>query len=89
MRELVRRRLPGAAGALRETATCLYTNSPDQHFVIDAHPECSAVLVISACSGHGFKFASAIGELVAGRIEGEAPRFDLGLFRLTRFAGSA
>jgi sarcosine oxidase len=89
MRELVGRRIPGAAGALRETATCLYTNSPDQHFVIDVHPECSAVLVVSACSGHGFKFASAIGELVAGQIEGEPPRFDLGLFRLARFTGSA
>jgi sarcosine oxidase len=89
MRELVRRRMPGAAGALREAATCLYTNSPDQHFVIDAHPECEAVLVVSACSGHGFKFASAIGELVAGRLLGEPPRFDLALFRLGRFAGSA
>ena len=89
MRELVGRRLPGAAGPLRESSTCLYTNTPDQHFVIDAHPECEAVVVVSACSGHGFKFASAIGELVAGRLLGEAPRFDLALFRLGRFAGSA
>ena len=89
MRGLVKRRLPGAAGKLRETATCLYTNTTDQHFVIDTHPECDAVTVVSACSGHGFKFASAIGELVAGRLLGDTPRFDLALFRLGRFADSA
>jgi sarcosine oxidase len=89
MHELVRRRLPGAAGAVRETASCLYTNTRDQHFVIDTHPESDAVTLVSACSGHGFKFASAIGELIADRIEGVAPRYDLGLFRLGRFARSA
>lgn len=89
IRELVARRLPGAAGALRETASCLYTNTTDQHFVIDAHPDCDAVTLVSACSGHGFKFASAIGELVADRIGGITPRSDPALFRLARLAGSA
>ena len=83
---LVKRRMPGAAGKLRETATCLYTNTSDQHFVIDTHPECEAVTVVSACSGHGFKFASAIGELIAQRLGGERPQFDPALFRLGRFA---
>ena len=89
MQELVRRRLPGVEGPLRETASCLYTNSPDQHFVIDAHPANAAVTLVSACSGHGFKFAAAIGELIADRIENAPPRFELDLFRLGRFAGSA
>ena len=89
MQELVRQRLPGAAGAVRETATCLYTNTPDQHFVIDAHPACDAVTLVSACSGHGFKFASAIGELIADRIDRAPPKYDLGLFRLGRFASPA
>ena len=89
MQKLVKRRLPGAAGKLRETATCLYTNTADQHFVIDTHPECEAVTLVSACSGHGFKFATAIGELVARRIAGERSTLDPSLFRLARFAERA
>ena len=45
--------------------TCLYTNTPDEHFVIDALPDMPNVVVVSACSGHGFKFAPAIGEVAA------------------------
>jgi len=55
-----------ADSKVRETATCLFTNTPDHDFVIDFHPSHPNVLVSSPCSGHGFKFASAIGELVAG-----------------------
>lgn len=88
MRRLVARRLPGAAGALRETATCLYTNTADQHFVIDRHPACDAVTIVSACSGHGFKFASAIGELVAERVTSGASPHDVPLFRLAQRARS-
>jgi glycine/D-amino acid oxidase-like deaminating enzyme len=58
------------------SATCLYTNTPDQHFLIDAHPEHANVVIASACSGHGFKFAPAVGEIVAKMVAGapnEAP----------------
>jgi sarcosine oxidase len=75
--ELVRQFLPHAAGALRHSATCLYTNTPDYHFLIDAHPRHNDVLVVSACSGHGFKFASAIGEIVADLMTDKSPRFNL------------
>ncbi len=84
MRGLVRRFLPAAAGALRDTAVCLYTNTPDFHFLIDAHPQRPNVLIASPCSGHGFKFASAIGEILADQITGGGSRFDLSLFRLKR-----
>lgn len=68
--------LPDAAGDLRGSATCLYTNTPDGHFLITSHSRHEEVLLVSACSGHGFKFASAIGEAVADLLMG-MPRSDL------------
>lgn len=65
IRGWVRRFLPDADGALRTTEVCMYTNTPDAHFWIDRHPEQAQVLIASACSGHGFKFASVLGELLA------------------------
>ncbi|GAC1702720.1 MAG: N-methyl-L-tryptophan oxidase [Candidatus Limnocylindrales bacterium] len=55
-------RLPAGLGALRSTKVCMYTVTPDEHFVIDADDR---VIYASACSGHGFKFASVIGEVLA------------------------
>jgi sarcosine oxidase len=68
--DLLRHFLPRAAGAHRRSATCLYTNTPDGHFFIAPDRSGEAVLVVSACSGHGFKFASAIGEAVADILTG-------------------
>ena len=79
------RHLPAACGALRESAVCLYTCTPDGHFIMDAHPAHPQVTIASVCSGHGFKFASAIGEILADLATGERPRFDLSMFRLGRF----
>ena len=76
--------LPGLAGAVRDARVCLYTNSPDLHFVLDRHPEHANVWLASACSGHGFKFAPAIGEAIADLVGG-TPRDDLAPFRLARF----
>lgn len=78
---LVQRFVPAADGPLRKTAVCLYTNTPDEHFWIDRHPECAEVLIVSPCSGHGFKFSSAIGEIAADWLEGRPAAFDLSLFR--------
>ena len=64
--------LPAAAGVRRRSATCLYTNTPDGHFLVAPHARHENVLVVSACSGHGFKFASAIGEAVADLLMGAA-----------------
>ena len=74
--DLLRRYLPNAAGPLRGSATCLYTNTSDGHFFIAPHARHDAVLIVSACSGHGFKFASAIGEAVAD-LTMSLPRPDL------------
>ena len=57
-------------GAHLRGATCLYTATPDCHFRIFGHPELHNVTVISACSGHGFKHAAAVGESVARAVSG-------------------
>jgi len=80
MRGLVRRYVPDADGPLRSAAVCLYTNTPDDHFLIDRHPAHEQVVVASPCSGHGFKFASAIGEALAELLSEGRTRLDLSLF---------
>jgi glycine/D-amino acid oxidase-like deaminating enzyme len=70
---------------VRESGTCLFTNTPDHDFIIDFHPEHPHVLISSPCSGHGFKFASAIGEIQAKLLIDGACEFDLSPFRLDRF----
>ena len=62
VRAWLRRRMPLANGERRRAQVCLYTNSPDGHFIIDRE---GPVTYASACSGHGFKFASAIGDVLA------------------------
>jgi sarcosine oxidase len=84
-RGLLERFLPGAAGPLLSSAVCMYTNTPDEHFILDFHPRFSQVLIASPCSGHGFKFAPVIGEIAASMVAGEPIRFGLGLFKLSRF----
>jgi sarcosine oxidase len=81
VRTVVRRFLPGADGPLRTSVVCLYTNTPDEHFWIDHHPTQPQVLIASPCSGHGFKFAPVIGEILADLAQDKAPRFDLSPFR--------
>ena len=56
---------PGCAGQLRESCTCKYTNSPDGHFIVGRHPRDERVNIACGLSGHGFKFASVLGEALA------------------------
>ena len=88
VRSIIRRYLPDADGMLVETAVCMYSNAPDEHFVIGRHPENPVVIVASPCSGHGFKFASVIGEMLADLATAQEPAFDLSLFALDRFGPS-
>ncbi|HEV8148930.1 MAG TPA: N-methyl-L-tryptophan oxidase [Gemmatimonadales bacterium] len=85
LREVMATRTPQLLGPLRDSAVCLYTNTPDGDFLLDRHPEDGRVLVCSPCSGHGFKFAPTIGEVLADLVEDKPPRFDLSPFRLSRF----
>ncbi len=86
VRELIRTYAPDLDVAPRKSAVCLYTNTPDKHFLMDTVPGLPNVRVISACSGHGFKFASAIGQLSAETALGETPRMEMGQFRAERFS---
>ncbi len=88
LRDAVRRFFPGADGPVLSLRTCMFTNTPDEHFVIDTLPDLPQVVVASACSGHGFKFSSVVGELLADLATGREPALDLGLFRLDRFGGA-
>jgi sarcosine oxidase len=85
VRGLLERFIPAANGRLLDARVCLYTNTPDEHFLVDRHPRAPGVLLGSACSGHGFKFAPAIGEALADLVVGGRARFDLSPFRVGRF----
>jgi sarcosine oxidase len=87
IRERVASALPLLGGRLLHAETCLYTMTPDEHFVIDMHPEFPQVMVAAGFSGHGFKFASVLGEVLADLATGAKPAYDLELFSLRRFAG--
>ena len=84
MRKMLKRFLPGANGAHRRSAVCLYTNVRGGDFLIDSHPEHRQVLLASPCSGFGFKFASAIGELLAQLLVDGKTEWDLKPFGIER-----
>ncbi|KQO55770.1 methyltryptophan oxidase [Methylobacterium sp. Leaf86] len=78
-------RLAGATGRVTKAAACLYTVTPDRGFIIDRHPQMNRVLVVSACSGHGFKHSAGIGEAVANEMVQASGRINLAPYSLGRF----
>jgi sarcosine oxidase len=85
-RPALRRHLPDADGPLLSMRICMYTNSPDHHFIIDRHPKHPRATIACGFSGHGFKFASVIGEALADLATkggGELPIGFLGFSRFT------
>jgi len=76
--------VPSANGALLDAQTCRYTMTPDGDFILDRLPGAPAVIVASPCSGHGFKFAPVIGEILADLAISGATRHDIGRFSLAR-----
>ncbi len=77
-------RLRGAAAGPARSAACLYTVTPDSGFVIDRHPDMDRVIVVSACSGHGFKHSAGIGDAVAELACDGRSSIDLAPFRFGR-----
>jgi sarcosine oxidase len=77
---------PDGAGETLSMMTCLYTNTPDGHFIIDFHPEFPQVVIGGGFSGHGFKFCSLIGEILAELALDGTTRSDIGLFKAQRFS---
>jgi sarcosine oxidase len=86
VRAFLRRRMPVADGELANARVCLYTNTPDETFVIDRHPAASGVAFASACSGHGFKFAPVIGEILADLVTDGSTAWPIERFRASRFS---
>ncbi|HEX4953466.1 MAG TPA: N-methyl-L-tryptophan oxidase [Thermoanaerobaculia bacterium] len=86
VQDFVRRRLPHLEPEPFEVATCLYTTTPDQHFILDRHPGEPRLVIGAGFSGHGFKFGPAVGEILTALALGEPAPLDLGTFRVGRFA---
>jgi sarcosine oxidase len=85
VRKFVAASLRGLEPQEREWMSCLYTNAPDHNFLLGRHPRHPNVLIVSACSGHGFKFTSVVGEVISRLVRQEPPGFDLSLFDPGRF----
>jgi sarcosine oxidase len=89
LRRFTTRYFPAAAGPTLSLKTCLFTNSPDEHFILDLHPQWPQVCIAAGFSGHGFKFCSVVGEIMADLAQtGHSPH-NLDLFRLQRFQKTA
>jgi sarcosine oxidase len=86
VRDFLNSYLPQANGPLRFGQVCTYTLTPDRHFVIDLHPEYANVAVAAGFSGHGFKFSSAVGEILADLTESRRTDWPVEMFRFGRFA---
>jgi sarcosine oxidase len=89
LREGIRRYFPDADGPTMAMATCLFTNSPDEHFILDRHPEHTNVCLAAGFSGHGYKFCSVVGEIMADLALDRRSSFDLRLFGVGRLAASS
>jgi sarcosine oxidase len=85
VRAFLREYLPDAAGPCTDGSTCLYTLTPDRHFVVDRHPSHERVAIAAGFSGHGFKFAPAIGEALADLVTTGRTEWPIGLFSARRF----
>jgi sarcosine oxidase len=89
LRAFAERYFPKGNGPTMALRACLFTNSPDEHFILDLLPESPRVVVAAGFSGHGYKFCSVIGEILADLAEHGATRHDVELFRLARFEAPA
>ena len=76
--------IPDGNGELIDSKVCMYTDTPDQDFLIDSHPDDENIIICSPCSGHGFKFTPAIGEICSSLIINNSTKFDLDKFSLER-----
>jgi len=85
LREFTARYFPAANGPVMTMKSCIFTNTPDEHFIVDRLDSASQVIVASPCSGHGFKFCPVIGEILADLAIDGTTRHDISLFRLDRF----
>ena len=84
VRDFLEEYIPDGNGELIDSKVCMYTDTPDQDFLIDSHPDDENIIICSPCSGHGFKFTPAIGEICSSLIINNSTNFDLDKFSLER-----
>lgn len=85
VRDFLGQYLPAANGRRLNAQVCMYTNTPDFHFVVDLHPADERVVILSPCSGHGFKFSNVIGVIGADLALAARTDFDIEFMSLRRF----
>ena len=85
LRTGLERYFPAADGPVLSMKACMFTNTPDEHFIIDALPDAPNVFVAAGFSGHGYKFCSVVGEIMADLATRGETSHDISLFRLDRF----
>ena len=78
MREGIAAYFPDANGPTRRMVACMFTTSPDEHFILDRHPAMDDVFVAAGFSGHGYKFCSVIGRVMADFCLGEEGKWGIG-----------
>jgi sarcosine oxidase len=86
LRAFAERYFPEGAGPTLMLKACMFVNSPDEHFILDTLPGSPAVSIAAGFSGHGYKFCSVVGEIMADLAMHGSTRHDIGLFRVSRFS---
>jgi sarcosine oxidase len=84
IRSAIKSRIPALNGEISRAVTCMYTMTPDQHFIIDRHPRHPQVWIAAGFSGHGFKFSSVVGEILCDLALSRQPSSDIALFSIAR-----
>ncbi len=82
----VQKRLPGLSDRIVKSQVCMYTNTPDEDFILDWAPGSDRVYIVSGCSGHGFKFTPLLGEIAAAAVTGDDLNIDVSRFSLARLS---
>lgn len=84
IRSVIEHRIPTLNGEVSRAVTCMYTMTPDEHFIIDTHPRHPQVSIAAGFSGHGFKFSSVVGEILSDLATTRNTSNDIALFSSTR-----
>ena len=88
MQQAISPLIPSLTEKCIDTTTCMYTNTPDENFILSRHPRHPQVVIACGFSGHGFKFASVVGEVLADLAVKDSCAFDIAFLRPGRFSGA-
>jgi len=83
--ELITKQYLNIDATFNYSATCMYTNTPDENFIIDHHPQHHNIIIASPCSGHGFKFSSVTGKILCCMATKQSFDNDISMFTISRF----